>query len=359
MSMDAAAAMRRAIELAWQGWGRVGTNPMVGAVLLRDGEPLSEGHHGAFGGPHAEVVALGAAGAAARGADLVVSLEPCTHHGKTPPCSEAIIKAGVRRVVFGARDPHTSAAGGAETLSRAGVFTEGGVLAADVRAQNATFFHRHECPDRPFVAVKLALSLDAKIADSARRSQWLSGPDARDYVQWLRAGYEAIAVGAGTAQADNPRLTVRGALQPPVPPRRIVFDERGELPGHLELLRTAREVPTTVVTGMQAPAAAIARFESAGAGVVHAPDLARGLRALRAGGTASVLVEGGGVLAGRLLKAGLVDRLYLLQAPLLLGAGGVPAFADLPGEPLESAPRWRVAERRALGADTLLVLDRS
>jgi len=359
VSLDAEAAMRRAIALAWQGWGRVGTNPMVGAVLLRNGEPLFEGHHDAFGGPHAEVVALAAAGAAARGADLVVTLEPCTHHGKTPPCTAAIIEAGVRHVVFGARDPHTSAAGGAEALSRAGVVTEGGVLAADVRAQNATFFHRHECPDRPFVAVKLALSLDAKIADSARRSRWVTGPDARDYVQWLRAGYEAIAVGAGTARADDPQLTVRGALQPAVPPRRIVFDERGELPEHLELLRTAREVPTTVVTGTQAPAAAIARFESAGAGVVQAPDLAHALRALRAGGSASVLVEGGGVLAGRLLAAGLVDRLYLLQAPVLLGAGGVPGFAALPDEAVESAPRWRVAERRALGGDTLLVLDRS
>lgn len=355
---DTQAAMRRALELAWQGWGRVGANPLVGAVVLKEGKVVAEGHHAAFGGPHAEVSALEAAGAAARGGQLVVTLEPCAHHGKTPPCTDAIIQAGISHVVFGARDPNTEAAGGAQALAAAGVLTEGGVLAAEVRAQNATFFHRHECADRPYVALKLALSLDGRIADHERNSRWISGTEARDFVQWLRAGFEAIAVGAGTARADDPSLTVRGAVQPARPPLRVVFDQHGEIPESLGLLRTAGAVPTAVVVGERVTADALARFRSAGAEVISAPDEARALRLLRAQGPASILVEGGGVLAARLLRVGLVDRLYLFMAPLLLGEQGVPAFPELPGETIAAAPRWRVVERRAFGSDTLLVMDR-
>src|SRR6266853_3440730 len=182
--------MLRAIELAWKGWGRVGANPMVGALVVRDGAVLGEGWHAAFGGPHAEIAALDAAGAKARGADLVVTLEPCAHHGKTPPCVEAIVAAGIRRVVFGAADVDARAKGGARVLERAGVKVEDGLMTEDVRAQNAAFFHRHGSSDRPFVAVKLAVSLDGRIADGERRSQWLSGEEARAWVHWLRAGFD-------------------------------------------------------------------------------------------------------------------------------------------------------------------------
>jgi len=349
--------MERAVELAWGGWGRVGSNPLVGAVVVRDGESVGEGCHAEFGGPHAEVVALAAAGARARGADLVVTLEPCAHYGKTPPCTESILASGVRRVVFGARDPDVRAGGGAEVLLKAGVAVEPGLLDEEVRRQNAVFFHRHSGAARPFVALKLALSLDARIADRERGSRWISGAQARAYVQWLRAGFDAIAVAAGTARADDPALTVRGPVRPLRPPLRVLFDRRAEVPLRARLVVTAREAPTLVLVGPEAPAGARAALESAGAEVVEAGGLDAALAALHARGVAGLLVEGGGVLAGRLLAAGLVDRMYALVAPLLLGSTGVAAFAELPGVALDAARRWRVVERRALGDDQLLVLD--
>jgi diaminohydroxyphosphoribosylaminopyrimidine deaminase/5-amino-6-(5-phosphoribosylamino)uracil reductase len=210
--VDDREAMLRAIALAWGGWGRVGRNPLVGALVLRDGAVVGEGFHAEFGGRHGEMAALEAAGPKARGAGLVVSLEPCVHYGKTPPCTDAILAAGIRRVVFGAHDVDPQARGGGEVLRRAGVTVTAGLLEAEVRAQNALFFHRFAGTARPFVALKLAISLDARIADRAGRSRWVSGPEAREWVHWLRAGFDAIGVGGGTVQADDPSLTVRGAV---------------------------------------------------------------------------------------------------------------------------------------------------
>jgi len=349
--------MERALGLAWGGWGRVGSNPMVGAVVVRHGRPVGEGFHAEFGGPHAEVSALAAAGAEARGADLVVTLEPCAHHGKTPPCTEAILRAEVGRVVFGAGDPNPEARGGAEALRSGGVAVVGGLMDGEVRRQNAVFFHRHSGSPRPFVALKLAMSLDARIADADRRSRWISGGEARDHVQWLRAGFDAIAVGVGTVRADDPELTVRGAVRPLVPPLRVVFDRRAEVPPQSQLVAGARETPTIVIAGPVSPAAARAALERAGVAVLEAEGPADALAALRSRGVASLLVEGGGVVAGRLLSAGLVDRLYIFVAPVLLGSGSVPAFGELPGAALDAARRWRVVERRSLGEDQLLVLD--
>ncbi len=353
--MRDAEAMARALALAWQGWGRVGRNPMVGAVVLRDGRVLAEAHHEVFGGPHAEAVALRAAGRQARGAELVVTLEPCRHQGKTPPCADAIVAAGIRRVVFGAADVDPEARGGAAVLEAAGVAVTGGVLAGQVRAQNAAFFHRHSGPKRPYVALKLAVSLDGRIADARGRSRWVTAPAARDWVHWLRAGFEAIAVGAGTARADDPDLTVRGGHRPLAPPVRVVFDRTASLPLTSRLVRTAGEVPTVVLAEPGANALALAE---AGVEVRDAADAEAGLAALAARGVASVLVEGGGVLAARLLVRGLVDRLYLLTAPILLGAGGRPAFDGLADVAIDAARRWTVTGRHALGDDTLLVLDR-
>ncbi len=357
--MDDREAMERAIALAWRGWGRTGANPLVGAVVRRDGAVVGQGFHAEFGGPHGEVVALRAAGEAARGADLVVTLEPCRHHGKTPPCTEAIVEAGVRRVVFGAPDADPQARGGEAALRARGVAVESGLLADAVRRQNALFFHRHGGARRPFVALKLALSLDARIADAAGRSRWVSSPEAREWVQWLRAGFEAIAVGAGTVRADDPSLTVRGPVTPLQPPLRVVFDRRAEVAPAARVVATAREVPTLVVVGPDAPAARRLALEHAGAEVLASGGYAPLLEALWARGVGALLVEGGGALAGRLLAEDLVDRVHAVVAPLFLGEGGVPAFAGLPAAALADARRWRVAERRALGEDQLLTLDRT
>lgn len=350
--------MRRAVELAWRGWGRVHPNPLVGAVVLdRDGI-AGEGWHGEFGGAHAEPVALAAAGERARGATLLVTLEPCAHQGKQPPCTDAIISAGVARVVAAAPDPHPIAGGGAARLRAAGVEVELGLLRCDAEAQNAAFLHSLRDTSRPFVALKLSTTLDGRIADATGQSRWISGPEAREYVQWLRAGFDAIGVGGRTARRDDSSLTVRGPVTPRVAPRRVVFDPRVELDPDQTLVRTAREIPTTVIAAEGIGGARRARLEAEGVGFLDAPDFRAALAALRRDGVGSLLVEGGGRLAGALLTAGVVDRFYWIQAPLWLGEGAVPAVAGLSGELLDRAPRWQVVERRALGADSLLVVDR-
>jgi diaminohydroxyphosphoribosylaminopyrimidine deaminase/5-amino-6-(5-phosphoribosylamino)uracil reductase len=216
--MNEREAMARALDLAWRGWGRVQPNPLVGAVVLSNGELVAEGWHPEFGDRHAEAVALAGAGERARGATMVVTLEPCAHQGKQPPCTEAIIRSGIRRVVAAMSDPNPLAAGGSERLREAGVEVEVGPLGDAAAAQNAIFLHSIEDTHRPYVALKLATTLDGRIADGFGRSRWISGNEARDYVQWLRAGFDAIAVGGRTARLDDPSLTVRGSVQPRVPP---------------------------------------------------------------------------------------------------------------------------------------------
>jgi diaminohydroxyphosphoribosylaminopyrimidine deaminase/5-amino-6-(5-phosphoribosylamino)uracil reductase len=235
---------------------------------------------------------------------------------------------------------------------------EVGVLARTAAAQNAAFLQRFREPSRPFVALKLATSLDARIADSAGRSRWISGNEAQEYVHWLRAGFDAIGVGGRTARADDPQLTVRGSVEPRNPPRRVVFDAGADLDPDLTLVRTARRVPTLLVTSPGAPEDRVERLAACGVTVLPADDLVDGLQLLRRAGVDSLLVEGGGRLAGALLGQDLADRYYWLQSPLWLGERGVPAVAGLPGEPLARAARWHPVERRTLGEDTLLVLDR-
>lgn len=354
-------AMRRAVALAMRGWGRVAPNPLVGAVLLRDGALISEGWHAEFGGPHAEAAALAAVEPdVARGSTCVVTLEPCAHRGKTPPCADALVAAGVARVVVGVPDPTPAAGGGIERLRAAGIDVEVGVEAESAAAAAAGFLWAATRPDRPFVALKLATSLDGFIADAAGRSQWISGDDARAHVQWLRAGFDALAVGRGTVEADDPALTVRGALTPRVAPRRVLFAGRGAVRREWRMLtpRSGGEGAALVLVHGDAAAAARRTLEGTEVAVVPANDLDEGLRALRSAGVTSVLVEGGGVLAGALLESDLVDRLYWVQAPIWLGRGR-PAFGDARrAVALGDACAWTVTERRALGRDTLLVVDR-
>ncbi|HLB36253.1 MAG TPA: bifunctional diaminohydroxyphosphoribosylaminopyrimidine deaminase/5-amino-6-(5-phosphoribosylamino)uracil reductase RibD [Gemmatimonadales bacterium] len=354
--MNEVEAMDRALALALKGWGRVSPNPLVGAVLLKDGQVVGEGYHAEFGGPHAEAAAL-ASCADPTGSTCVVTLEPCAHRGKTPPCTGALISAGVRRVVMALRDPNPEAGGGVEVLRRAGVGVEVGCRQEIAAALNAPFLWSVARPDRPFVALKIAASLDGFIADAQGRSQWISGEEAREYAHWLRAGFDAIGVGRRTADADDPQLTARGVVTPRVPPRRVVFARSGRVREDLRLVRTARDVPTIVVTSPEVRDRTAGRLSGTGAQVVGAEGVTAALRALRDLSIGSMLVEGGSTIAAELLAQDLVDRFYLIQAPVWLGSG-MPAFGPRDAVPLESARQWVVTERGALGRDSLLVVDR-
>ena len=244
--------MRRALDLARGGWGQVAPNPLVGAVVVRDGVVVGEGFHARYGGPHAEPVALAAAGDRALGSTVYVTLEPCAHQGKTPPCVDALVAAGVRRVIAAMRDPNPAAQGGGERLRAAGVDVEFGLLEAEAREMNAAFVHGL-ASDLPWVTLKLAVSLDAAIADPGGRQRWLTGAESRAAVHRMRAGADAVAVGIGTVLADDPRLTVRHATAPRVPPLRVVFDRGARLPPTSALGRSARDSPTVVVAAAPPP----------------------------------------------------------------------------------------------------------
>jgi diaminohydroxyphosphoribosylaminopyrimidine deaminase / 5-amino-6-(5-phosphoribosylamino)uracil reductase len=357
---DDAHHIRYAIDLAWNGWGRVAPNPLVGCVIVREGRVVGEGWHREYGGPHAEVEALRAAGEQARGATAYVSLEPCSHWGKTPPCTDALAAAGVRRVVFGAFDPNPKARGGAEVLREAGIEVVGGIEEEAVRDQNAVFFHAHSPAgaERPFIALKLAMTLDARIADRDGGSVWITGEEARAEVHRLRAGHDAVAVGIGTALADDPLLTVRGAAEPRVPPVRIVFDRTLRLPVESKLALSAGETPVWAVCDRIAPDERRRALEHAGVRVIAGDGLPRQLRALRQAGVQSLFVEGGAMLASSLLSEQVVDRMYLFYAPLLIGPQAAGAFAAIPSPRLADAVRWRRLDTRALGQDTLITLAR-
>ncbi|MBB4635364.1 bifunctional diaminohydroxyphosphoribosylaminopyrimidine deaminase/5-amino-6-(5-phosphoribosylamino)uracil reductase RibD [Longimicrobium terrae] len=352
--------MRRAVALAERGWGRTAPNPMVGCVIVRGGSVVGEGWHTEYGCPHAEPEALRAAGEAAQGATAYVSLEPCSHWGKTPPCTDALIAAGVSRVVFGGFDPNPRASGGGSVLREAGIDAVGGVEERAVRDQNAVFFHTHSLAgtERPFIALKLAMSLDARIADRDGRSVWITGEESRAEVHRLRAGYDAVAAGIGTALADDPQLTVRGAVVPRVAPARIVFDRSLRLPLSSALVRTAAEVPVWAVCAPDADAGRRDALEAAGVRVVAADGLAAQLRALRGAGAGSMFVEGGAAFASALLAADVVDRMYLFYAPVLIGPDGGAPFGTIPNPALADAPRWRRLATDTFGADTRITLAR-
>ena len=357
--MDEHGAMERALQLARRGWGRVHPNPMVGALVLQGERVVGEGWHAEFGERHAEPIALEAAGGAARGATLVVTLEPCNHQGKQPPCTDAIIEAGIQRVVAAMADPTPAAAGGIDRLRSAGVDVSAGLLEAEAARLNAAFVHAASGARRPWVAVKLATSVDGAIADGSGASQWVSGAEARAWVHWLRAGFDAIAVGSATALKDDPSLTVRGPLAPRVAPQRVVFDRKLRLPLDGALVASAGKVPVVVVAAPEQQGTSKAgELTAAGVSVVYAGSTAEGLEELHRQGVRSLLVEGGAGLSSSLASDDLVDRYYWIQSPLFLGADALAAWS-LPAVSLQASPRWHVVQRAPLGDDTLLVLDRT
>lgn len=351
--------MDRALELALGGWGQVAPNPLVGAVVVREGVVVGEGCHAGFGRDHAEVVALRAAGDRARDADLYVTLEPCAHRGKTPPCTAAILKAGVRRVVIANRDPNPVAGGGAEFLMRRGVEVVNGVRWTAAARLNASFLW-HGRGLGPWVTLKLALSRDMRIAARPGERTSITGPEAAHWVHTQRAGHDSILVGGRTALIDDPLLTVRGV---PVrkPPVRVVLDPALDLSPDSNLVATAGEAPLLVLCGDAASAARRCVLEERGAtvrevgvrpdGSLSLPDV---LGTLDRRGVASVFVEGGGRLAAALLRDGLVQRQYLLLASFSIGPEGVPAYD---GGLAEHFGEWRLGGRARLGGDVLIELD--
>jgi diaminohydroxyphosphoribosylaminopyrimidine deaminase / 5-amino-6-(5-phosphoribosylamino)uracil reductase len=350
---DDAAYMRHALDLARLGWGQTAPNPMVGAVVVRDHVIVGEGFHARYGSEHAEVSALRAAGERARDATVYVTLEPCAHRGHTPPCTEALIQARVHRVVVAIRDPHPVAAGGLDRLHAAGIATTVGPESAAARELNGAFLHALHS-DRPWVTLKLALSLDGAVRDAAHTPGWLTGPAARAEVHRLRAGCDAVGVGIGTVLADDPLLTVRDVAPPRVPPLRIVFDGTARLPLTSRLARSVAAGPVCVVA-REPDADRASRLTAAGIEVLVAGTLGDALRAFRARGIRSLLVEGGPRLAGAAFAASAVDRLIIFQAPLVLGAGAELAFAFAPAVTLSDARRWPVLARQAFGDDLMTV----
>lgn len=326
---------------------------------MREGRVVGEGWHTEYGKAHAEVEALRRAGEEARGATLYVSLEPCSHHGKTGPCTEAIRAAGIARVVYASADPDPLAKGGGQVLREAGIEVRSGVEAELAAALNGPFFRAHlpEAPPRPWTELKLALSIDGKVADHQGRSTWITGNESRAEVHRLRAGHDAIAVGIGTALADDPSLTVRGTLQPRVPPIRVVFDRQARLPPTSRLARSAGEIPVWVVCGPEASATARRELQDAGVHILEAASLPEALAELRSAGLRSLFCEGGGRIAYSLLREGLVDRLTLFIAPLLLGPEGLDPFQGLPSRPLAEAHRWRLVRSTSFGPDVLISVE--
>jgi diaminohydroxyphosphoribosylaminopyrimidine deaminase/5-amino-6-(5-phosphoribosylamino)uracil reductase len=356
--------LSRAIDLAAKGRGRVHPNPVVGAVVVKDGEVVGEGWHADYGGPHAEVNAINACnGADLTGATIYVSLEPCCHHGKTPPCTDAILAAGITRVVVASDDPTEKASGrGLGILRDEGVTVDvaGGELAARARLANQAF-RKHARTGRPWVLFKSAMTLDGKVATRTGDSKWISSEASRGLAHKWRASVDAVVVGIGTALADDPQLTARIEPDPDGPelrqPRRVVFDATGRLPLDSKLVQQAPEIPLTVVVSRAAPRSAADALGNAGADVIVAtgenePARVRSaLDQLGEIGVHAILLEGGPHLAGAFLDAGEIDEVRLFLAPLLLG--GSKARDPLEGEGVE-----KISEAlRALTLDCERVAD--
>ena len=354
-SAEDEAWMAQAIQLA--AVGHPSPNPHVGAVLVKAKEKLSEGHHERAGEDHAEVVALTLAGDKAKGGVLYVSLEPCNHVGRTQPCTDAIIAAKVARVVIGCADPNPHVeGGGVAKLRAAGIDVTLGVHEAKAKRLIAPWT-KFVTTGLPYVTLKLALSLDGRIATRSGASKWVTGPEARALVHALRSRHDAVAIGIGTALADDPRLTVRDA--PGASPLRVVFDTKLRLSPHSRLAQTAPDVPTWVVASTDAASANEEALTTRGVEVLRVPTTAEGrldvdatLRLLASRGVVTLMVEGGAELAGSVLAGRLADELHAFIAPILLGPRGRPGAVDWAGpETPADAPRIAEAHWELCGSD--------
>ena len=358
---DDAHYMRLALRLGRRGLGRTSPNPPVGAVVVAGNTIVGRGYHHQAGLPHGEAEALRDAGKKARGATLYVTLEPCAHHGRTPPCTAAVIAAGVRRVVIGTRDPNQTVPGnGVARLRAAGIDVTLGVEQAACDELIAAF-RKHVTTRLPLVTLKLAASLDGRIATATGESRWITSEESRRYVHRLRAEHDAVLVGAETVLHDDPELTCR--LRGGHNPLRVILDGRLRLPLGAKVLTNTQAAATLVVTGQQASAAKIRQIEARAATVLRLPakaghiSMTRLMRALGQRGVTSVLIEGGATVAAAALAARVVDRLLIFYAPKLIGGDGRPMLGPLGVRRLLQTPRLGPLQVKRLAADVLLATE--
>ena len=343
--------MRRALELARQGWGQTAPNPMVGAVVVRDGRIVGEGFHARFGEPHAEANALRVAADLASRGTMYVTLEPCCHQGKTPPCTDAILESGVERVVIAVADPTDVAGGGAKVLRDNLLDVELGLLEEEARELNAPFFNAAES-DLPWTTLKLAVSIETAISSERGTTSRLAGAESLTEVHRLRAGHDAIAVGEGTILADDSQLTVREGRMPRKPPARVVFDRSLRTPMDSKVVGTARTIPTLVLAA-DASSSKAGALREAGVHVIAALSLREGLLRLRAAGIRSLMIEGGATIASAVLADKLVNRMIIFQAPVALGPSALHAFDGAPPRVLHELETYPVLDRKQLGPDVV------
>ena len=355
--------MQRALDLAARARGLTSPNPMVGALVVRDGAAIAEGFHRAAGEAHAEIEALGAAGARARGATLYVTLEPCTHQGRTPPCVPAVLAAGVRRVVVATADPNPAVAGrGIATLRAAGIDVTVGVMEGAAGVLNRAFLTAMRL-GRPHVTLKAAATLDGKIADAHGASQWITGGAARVEAHRLRSDADAILVGVGTVLADDPALTVRLDGPWPREPLRVVLDSKARTRPTAKLIHAGRAAHAVIAVGAEAPEERVAALVATGARVLRCPgpdgrvSPAGLLAALAALEVRGVLVEGGAEVAASFVEAGLVDRVAMFFAPRLLGGAKAPSILAGAGRALPDALALGPLSVRQVGDDVLIEAD--
>lgn len=353
--------MQRALDLAARAQGRTSPNPMVGAVVVKDNQVVGEGYHRKAGTPHAEVHALQAAGESARGATLYVNLEPCSHYGRTPPCADAIVRAGVKRVVVAGLDPNPQVSGrGLKILQDAGIETLTGVLDQEAEKLNLAFF-KYIQTGIPLVSLKVAMTLDGKIATSTGDSRWISGEASRKYVHQLRNIYDAIMVGIGTVLKDDPMLNTRlenGDIQDPI---RVIIDSKLDLPRSSNIVTTARQQKTVVFCDQQADDARQEFLEEASLTVIRLDSkdeklpLEEVLRVLGEMGIMTLLVEGGGEINGYLIEKGLIDKVYWFIAPKIVGGREAPTPVGGRGIPqLKNALPLKSMEIQCFDEDILI-----
>jgi diaminohydroxyphosphoribosylaminopyrimidine deaminase/5-amino-6-(5-phosphoribosylamino)uracil reductase len=351
--------MHRALQLAEKALGQTSPNPMVGAVLVKSGKIVAEGFHRRAGTDHAEIVALKLAGTRAKGATLYVSLEPCCHHGRTGPCTEAIIKSGIKRVVYAMRDPNPRVAGkGIAQLRRAKIKVDGPVCEDEARYLNRSYIHWIKT-GTPYIFAKVAMTIDGKMADHRGHSKWITDGRTREFTHYIRAMVDGIMVGARTAVADDPQLTsrIRGAKQPTP----LIVSSKGKLPKTLKLLQPKRACPTVVITGTRVPSSTEKWLNARGHTALHVGgttgkvNLCKALRELGRRGMTTVLLEGGAALIGAMSRANAIQEWIFCVAPKFLGDRGFGISRGMPNFPIARAQSLQIRQVTQIDNNVIIV----